>query len=318
MTGQTLYGVPKGYTFGPFKPNDAYFDPNRGEASGTWSPRGSGSSFGSFSSGGFDGNSSIGGVSAVNPQAGQANELDAFKRYEDAAFNNSMSRLEPQFDRQQADFSQSMVSRGMPVGSDAYNSAMAQMNQSQSGATQDAAFGAMGFGLGAQNQSFQQDATRSGLANSLLQSRWQNDLQRDALAQSGRQFNASLAQQNQQFGDNLGFNYDTFFDSMNQRNYEFDTSMDNNRYQFDSGMDQSYWDRGNYWDFANDRANADDMFRADDSNYRNNAYMDNLFLTLFGQPAPGVQGQNAGGMYGQQMGNAQRPGFDLLYGLGFL
>jgi hypothetical protein len=315
MAGQTLYGVKEGYTFGPFKPNAKYFDPANGAASGTWTPSNNNrnSSFGSYT-GGFDGASSIGGVSAVNPQGGQANELDSFKRYEDMAFNNSMARLEPQFDRQNADFNQGMVSRGLPVGSDAYNSSQANLAQAQAGATQDAALGAMQFGLGAQNQSFQQDATRSGLANALLQSRWSTDLGWANNALGNRQ----LDQQGQQFNDKLGFDYDTFFDTLGQRNYEFDTTMDQNQYQFDAGQDFNYWDRGNQFDYMYDRANASDYFGSYDRNQQSRQYDDALFLSLFGQPAPGVSGQNAGGIYGQQIGNATRPGFDLLTGLGFL
>lgn len=246
--------------------------------------------------------SSIDGISAVNPQAGQANELDAFKRYEDMAYNTALGRLQPQLDQQNASFNQGLVSRGIPVGSDAYNSAMRQKDQSQADALQNAAFGAMQFGLGAQNQSFQQDHARSALANALLQARMQQEL---GMANVGLGY-AGLNQRAQQFQDQLGFNYDTFYDT-----------LANQQYQFDAGQDFNYWDRGNYWDFAYDRAGADDYFNTYDRDFASQKYDDALLLSLFGQAAPGAAPANATSAYGYQLGSATRPGADFLGLLGF-
>ncbi len=227
-------------------------------------------------SGGGGGASSIGGVSAVNPQAGQANELDAFQRYEDSAYNNAMRRLEPQMATAQRDFDQEMMNRGIPVGSDAYNSARAQFDQSQAGARENAAFGAMQFGLGAQNQSFQQDHARSQLANALLQAQWQKEL---GLGRLGLGY-AQLGEQGRQVDKGLGYDYDTFYDTLGQRAYEFD-----------SGQDFDYWDRGNYWDFAYDRADASDYFDSWDRDYgAQQDFMDTV-MNLFGQ-TPGSAGLN--------------------------
>lgn len=205
-------------------------------------------------SSGFSGNSSVDGISAVNPQAGQANELDAFQRYEDAAYDDAMLRLQPQIDASQRQFDQQMASQGIPVGSDAYNTAKAQFEQNKAGALQSAAFGAMQFGLGAQDQSFRQDHARSSLANALLQAQWQKELGWGNIglghANLGLQQNR-LNESARQFDSQLGYNYDTFYDTLGQRNYEFDSNMDFNM-----------WDRGNYWDFAYDRADSSDYFNA--------------------------------------------------------
>lgn len=239
-------------------------------------------------SGGGGGASSIGGVSAVNPQAGQANELDAFQRYEDQAYSDAMSRLEPHLQAGQRDFDQQMANQGIPVGSEAYNSAKAQFEQSKSGALNDAAFGAMQFGLGAQNQSFQQDATRSGLANALLQAQWQKEL---GLGNIGLGY-AGLGEQGRQFDQGLG-----------QRAYEFD-----------SGQDYDYWNQGNYWDFAHDRADASDYFGSWDRNQGAQQDFMNFVMGMYGQQ-PGSQGVNPfSGYGGPQSGDAAL--YNFLFGGG--
>lgn len=240
--------------------------------------------------GGGNGAHSIGGVSAVNPQAGQANELDAFQRYEDQAYSAAMGRLEPQFDQQMARFEQDMASRGIPVGSEAYNSALAQIQQGQGDATQQAIFNAMGFGLGAQNQSFQQDYARSQLANALLQAQWQKELGwgNIGLGQQGLQLQQNrLNEDARQFDSNLGYQYDTFYDTLGQRAYEFD-----------AGQDYDYWNQGNYWDFAYDRANMNDYFNAYDRDYGSQMDFMNLVMNMFGG-SPGSAGLNPG-YYPQQ------------------
>lgn len=240
---------------------DAYYGTN---VSGRSDYGATGDVWGSASGGG-GGASSIGGVSAVNPQAGQANELDAFKRYEDQAYNDAMSRLDPQLQAAQRDFDQQMVNQGIPVGSEAYNSAKAQFEQNKAGALNDAAFGAMQFGLGAQNQSFQQDHARSALANALLQAQWQKEL--------------GLG--------NIGLGYA----NLGERGRQFDQGLGQRAYEFDSGQDFDYWDRGNYWDFAGDRADSSDYFNSWDRNYGAQQDFMNMVLGMYGQQ-PGSQGIN--------------------------
>ena len=238
---------------------------------------------GGSASGGFNGQSSIDGISAVNPQAGQANELDAFRRYEDAAYGDAMRYLQPQLDASQRQFDQQMAGRGIPIGSEAYNVAKAEFEKNKAGALQGAAFGAMQFGLGAQNQSFQQDHARSALANALLQAQWQKELGWGNIglghANLGLQQNR-LDESSRQFDQSLGFQRDSFYDTMDQRNYEFDSNMDYN-----------IWDRGNYWDFAHDRADASDYFGAWDRDYRSQQDFTDLVANLFGR-SPGNAGLN--------------------------
>jgi len=263
---------------------------------------------------GEDGMYGIGGVSAVNPQAGQANELDAFKRYEDAAFANASGRLNPFLQQQQAQFQQQMANQGIPVGSDAYNKAQAQMSLGQTDAMNNAAFGAMGFGLGAQQQSFGQDHARSQLANSLLQAKMQQDLgmagigvDKARLAQDASQFSRGLgfdrdklAQQASQFQDTLGldydklgYDYDTFYDTLGQRAYEFD-----------SGQDFDYWDRGNQYGLANRAMDSGDFWDAYNAGPTGTQrYDDALALAILsGMQPPGVPTVDPAGTYAAQLG----------------
>lgn len=244
---------------------------------------------------------SIGGVSAVNPQAGQANELDAFKRYEDAAFANASGRLNPFIEQQKAQFAQQMANQGIPAGSDAYNKALAQMNRSQSDAMSGAAFDSMGFGLQAQNQSFGQDHARSQLANALMQAQMQKDvgmanvnLGYGRLSQDGRQFDQGLAEKARQFNDALSYDYDTFYDTLGQRNYEFDSTQDYN-----------YWDRGNFYDIANRGMDTDDYRWAYESGPSGQQrYADAYIMALLGGAPPGVAILDPNNAYNTQITGA--------------
>jgi len=193
---------------------------------------------------------SIGGVSAVNPQA----KTD-FQGYVDASYNAAKQRLDPVMQQQQQTYQQSMVDRSIPVGSEAYGKSSQQLDQNQNDAYSQAAFNAMQFGLGAQAQDFGQDATRSQLSNALLQSKWGNELGwgNNALGyaglnEQGRQFDKGLNEQGRQF-DNT---------SMDNR-YFFDTNLGENARQFDSSQDFNYWDRGSQFDYMYDRAGQNDL-----------------------------------------------------------
>jgi len=245
---------------------------------------------------------SLGGVSAVNPQVGD------FKQYEDAAFANASGRLDPFLQQQTSQFNQRMANQGIPVGSDAYNKAFAQMNLGQTDAMNNAAFGAMGFGLGAQDQAFGQEHARSQLANSLLQAKMAKQLGmanvglgQAQLAQQGSQFQDSLgfdreklAQQGQQFGDTLGYNYDSFYDTLGQRAYEFD-----------SGQDFDYWSQGNAFDLAERGMDTEDYWNAYNAGPTGTEQYDNaLIMALLGIAPPGVVPADVANPYSTQITGA--------------
>jgi len=68
------------------------------------------------------------------------------KRVEDAAYNQVTSRLQPQFEREEAAFRTRMANEGIPEGSERYNTALSQMKQSQNDAFTQAGFEAIGRG----------------------------------------------------------------------------------------------------------------------------------------------------------------------------
>jgi len=185
--------------------------------------------------GGYNGQSSIGGVSAVNPQASQM-DYDSLSPFIDSAYNQAMTRLNPQLEQQSNAFDQSMINRGMGVGSEAYNNAKQQMDFNQNDARQAAAFGAMGFGTNIQNQMFGQDNARSQLSNALLRSRW-------GLDEQGRQFDAGLGEQGRQFDANQGYLWDradmndlSWLDNVNFRDRGYNDQQDWNYFNARQGL----------------------------------------------------------------------------------
>lgn len=237
---------------------------------------------------GMPGSGGYGGVSPVNPQAGQANELDAFKRYEDAAFGNAMNRLNPIQSQEDQTFDQRMANQGIPVGSEAYNKAKTQMDLSQSDAVSNAAFNAMGFGADLQNQSFQQDATRSQLANALMQAQMQKDV---GMANVNLGYKG-LAQDNSQFGRSLDQNASQFGQNLAQQNY-----------QFNSGQDYDYWNAGNQYGLQNRALDSNDYFNTWDRNTNQNQWNDSLFMQMLGLQAPGVAQVDPSSAYNTQIGS---------------
>ena len=183
--------------------------------------------------------SSFGGVSAVNPQSkGDVNQ------YIDASYTAAKNRLDPIFDQQNDAYQQAMVDRGIPVGGEAYNESFRQLGQNQNDAYTNAANAAIGVGAGLQQQDFGQDATRSQLANALLQQKWGTDLgyyvndANTALGYSGLNENARQAD------NSMGYNY---------------SNLGELARQFDAGQDYDYWNQGSQFDFIRDRADQADM-----------------------------------------------------------
>lgn len=109
-----------------------------------------------------------GGVSPFNATAGSTG-VGEFQRFGDAAYEDQMRRLTPQFAEQNRGFEQDMVNRGIAAGTPAYDNAFRNAQQAQSDATAGARTQADQLGLAAQAQSFGQGATNSqGLRELLL------------------------------------------------------------------------------------------------------------------------------------------------------
>jgi hypothetical protein len=159
----------------------------------------------------------LGGVSAVNPQA-DAFDYGAVGDFQDAAWQNSMRYLEPQMELQDERYAQELINKGIDPYSEAGQKAFRQKEMSQSDQMSKAAFDALGFGAGLQEQMFGQDAQRSQLAQALLQAQM-------GLSQRGHEFDTGtlLGADQQSFGQMLGL------EGLNYRDYL--TSVDQARYQ---------------------------------------------------------------------------------------
>ena len=109
-----------------------------------------------------------GGISPFNASSG-ATGIGDFQRFSDNAYNESVRRLDPQFEAQQRSFEQDMVNRGISPGTEAYDNARANFDQARNDAYASARAQADQMGLAAQQQSFGQGAVNSqGLRELLL------------------------------------------------------------------------------------------------------------------------------------------------------
>lgn len=79
-----------------------------------------------------------------------------FQRFEDSAMQSAQRHLDPVWDRNQKTFEQSMVNKGLAPDSAAYKEAFDNFSRAKNDQYSSAAFGAQQYGLGAQNQAFNQ------------------------------------------------------------------------------------------------------------------------------------------------------------------
>lgn len=108
------------------------------------------------------------GTSPFNVSTG-APGIGDFQRFSDNAYQEATRRLDPQFEAQQRSFEQDMVNRGISPGTEAYDNARANFDQSRNDAYATARANADQLGLAAQQQAFSQGAVNSqGLRELLL------------------------------------------------------------------------------------------------------------------------------------------------------
>lgn len=94
---------------------------------------------------------------------------DARKRMEDSVYNQAMDRLNPQFDRQRSSLETRLQNQGLAVGSQAYQRAMKDMDQSQNDATTNAAYSSIGQGQNSFSQSLADALSSGNFTNSARQ-----------------------------------------------------------------------------------------------------------------------------------------------------
>lgn len=142
---------------------------------------------------------------------------------EQSSYNDAMKLMQPQLDQQQAQLTQNMADRGLPVGSEIQQNSQQQFGQYEGGLENQAASNAIGQGQSLQNQLYGQQlgayqANMGGLGeigqlqsglpslNSFYSPVSTNTLGAASLAQNAAQTN--YAQQMQQYGSNMGGLFD--------------------------------------------------------------------------------------------------------------
>lgn len=118
---------------------------------------------------GVNQNTNVGSVNGVDSVRVNPTSLDGYQPFIDSAYNQSASRLDPQFAQRDRQFEQQMVNQGLTAGTQAYDDARGNFNRDREDAYSSARNNAMGQGLAAQGQAFGQGAQQAGLAQNMRQ-----------------------------------------------------------------------------------------------------------------------------------------------------
>lgn len=119
----------------------------------------------------FGDGTQFGGQSTVNAQANPA-DYGSVQGFADSAYQQSMRYLQPQMDQQNRRTAQDLINAGLDPTSAAGQAQLDQVSRGQNDAMSKAAFDALGFGQGIQNQMFGQDLSRSQLASQNQANLW--------------------------------------------------------------------------------------------------------------------------------------------------
>jgi len=90
---------------------------------------------------------------------------EARQRMEDALYNSAVERLNPQFERQTSNYATMLQNQGIPVGSEAYNRAMGELEEKQNDSLRQAAYESIIKGQDAFSQSLGDEVTAGGFGN---------------------------------------------------------------------------------------------------------------------------------------------------------
>jgi len=161
---------------------------------------------------------------SVGPISVDPNILNSLQQYQQAAYANQTSRLDPQWAQQQAAFDQQMQSRGFAPGSQGYNAAYQNFMQGRNDAYSQAYNNSFQTGLNAQNQAFNQSALPVELENQMRISIANGGAQEAAAgiaANASMQNNAANNATNQLLGlGNLGLGYGAQQMQGNQQDFQ--------------------------------------------------------------------------------------------------
>ena len=94
----------------------------------------------------------------------------ARQRAEDATYNSYVDKLNPQYQQQLDDMQTRLVNQGIPVGSEAYNRAMGEVQDSMNDALNQAAYQSVLAGQNMYSQSLADNISAAGFNNNARQS----------------------------------------------------------------------------------------------------------------------------------------------------
>lgn len=95
---------------------------------------------------------------------------EAKQQAQDATYNAYMDRLNPQFERQTADYATMLQQKGIPVGSEAYSRAMSDLQDRQNAAVNQAAYQSVLAGQDAYTQDLQNQIAAGNFGNNATNS----------------------------------------------------------------------------------------------------------------------------------------------------
>lgn len=94
---------------------------------------------------------------------------EARQRTQEALYNSALDKLNPQFERQVSDYATMLQNQGIPVGSEAYNRAMGDLEEKQNDALTQAAYQSILAGNDAFSQSLGDEINAGAFGNTAQQ-----------------------------------------------------------------------------------------------------------------------------------------------------
>jgi hypothetical protein len=111
---------------------------------------------------------------------------------QNAAYQNQMGYLDPQFKEQNSDLTSQLAAQGITQGSDAYNRAMSDLNRNQTFSQQQAESSAVNQGLNAAQTAFGMNLNNAQLNNNATGQAFNQELGDQQFQQQNNEFNANL------------------------------------------------------------------------------------------------------------------------------
>lgn len=257
-------------------------------------------------------------IAGARPSAA---DYGSVQQYADAAMQNANRYLDPEIKAQTLRFNQELVNKGIDPQSDMGRQMSDNMARQQADAKSGAAFGALGFGQGIQNQMATQGLNQQQLAGDMQKALWQNQL-----GASGQKLDYTLGKAGIKSAEAIANaqNATQRAGQTNQYNLGMAgigndyNSLLNQRY----GMDQDYTLGQGSQDIMRQGQNFDQMLGLEGVDFRNRAfnegnqrYQDTLSQALMGfDRAPGASQVDLGGFAQGQLANQGKSMFDNILG----